>query len=118
MNSVHFIYGNQSLELEEVSAAVINDLLEGIDRENGLVTYDVEDLLSSEPGKEKKLISEFQNTCDTVSFFASKIIVHIKNLQKIPGKKSPTTLNLISTSPVDKLFKKFCTWGKNRSIWN
>jgi DNA polymerase III delta subunit len=90
MNSVHFIYGNQSLELEEVSAAVINDLLEGIDRENGLVTYDVEDLLGSEPGKEKKLISEFQNTCDTVSFFASKIIVHIKNLQKIPGKKSPT----------------------------
>jgi len=89
MNSIHFIYGNQSLEIDEVSNQLIHELLSGVERENGLVTYDVEDFFGSEPGKEKKLINEFQSTCDTISFFSPKIVVHIRNLQKIPAKKSP-----------------------------
>ncbi|MCP4754587.1 MAG: DNA polymerase III subunit delta [Proteobacteria bacterium] len=90
MTRIYFIFGNQSLEIEETTKELIHKLLPEADRENSVFHYDVGDFVSAEQSKTKKLLGDFQSTCETVSFFSPKIVVHLQNLQKIATRKSPT----------------------------
>ncbi len=89
MAHLHFIYGNQELEINEEVNVLIESFLPEGERENSSFQFDTSDFFSNDRGKALRLLSDFQNTCETVSFFSSVIVIHIKNLQKIPSKKSP-----------------------------
>ncbi len=86
----YFLFGNQPLEINEMVDELVSSLLPEADRKHAVFSFDVTDFFSREREKAKKQFSEFQNTCQTVSFFSSKIVVQVDNLQKIPLKKSPT----------------------------
>ncbi|MBU2644273.1 DNA polymerase III subunit delta [bacterium] len=87
---MYFFYGNQALELKELVDELTKSLLPKSDLEHGVFEFDLADFFSLEQERAKKQFSEFQNTCQTVSFFSPKIVVQVNNLQKIPLKKSPT----------------------------
>ncbi|MBT3226931.1 MAG: DNA polymerase III subunit delta [Deltaproteobacteria bacterium] len=86
----YFLFGNQPLEIKEMVDEITTGLIPKSDQEHAVFSFDVAEFFSREREKAKKQLSEFQNTCQTVSFFAPKIIVQVINLQKIPLKKSPT----------------------------
>ena len=86
----YFLFGNQPLEIKEMVDELTTSLIPKSDQEYAVFSFDAADLFSREREKAKKQLSEFQNTCQTVSFFAPKIVVQVNNLQKIPLKKSPT----------------------------
>ncbi len=86
----YFLFGNQPLEIKERVDELTTSLLPKSDQEYAVFSFDAADFFSREREKAKKQLSEFQNTCQTVSFFAPKIVVQVNNLQKIPLKKSPS----------------------------
>jgi len=86
----YFLFGNQPLEIKERVNELTASLIPKSDQEHAVFSFDTADFFSREREKAKKQFSEFQNTCQTVSFFAPKIVVQLYNLQKIPLKKSPT----------------------------
>lgn len=90
MSSVYLIYGNQPLEIAERSKAIIDTIVPQEEQENAVFHFDAGDFFNNDQGKTQQLLADFQNTCETVSFFSSQILIHLKNLQKIPNRKSPT----------------------------
>lgn len=87
MKHVHFIYGNQTFEIdEEVTRLIQATFGEEIIKE-AIYHFDVADFFSRDSSENRKLLDQFQNTCETVSFFAPTIFVHLKNLQKLRPPK-------------------------------
>ncbi|MBU3917212.1 DNA polymerase III subunit delta [bacterium] len=89
MTHLYFIYGNQQLEIDEEVNTLIDSLIPENERENSSFQFDTGDFFSNDRGKAQRVLSDFQNTCETVSFFSTAVVVHLKDLQKIPSKKSP-----------------------------
>jgi DNA polymerase III delta subunit len=86
---VYFIYGNQPLELKEMVSELTGGLLPKSDLQHAVFSFDVADFIAHEREKAKSQFQDFQNTCQTVSFFSAEIVVQLRNLQKIPTRKSP-----------------------------
>lgn len=77
------------MELKEQSQAVIDNFLSKESQEGSVFRYSAEGFFKQDPGSSQPLINDFQSTCETISFFADKTIVHVSNLQNIPARKSP-----------------------------
>ncbi len=90
MKHIHFIYGNQQLEIDEEVDHLIHSLQSEVDLDNSVFHFNSQDFFASDQSKSQKLLEEFQSTCETVSFFSPVIIVCLYNIQKIPLKKTPT----------------------------
>ncbi len=86
---IYFLYGNQPLEIKEMVDELAAGLLPKKDLPNAVFSFDTTDFFTNEREKAKKQFRDFQNTCQTVSFFSPEIVVQVHNLQKIPLKKSP-----------------------------
>lgn len=102
--NTYFIWGNQPMELKEQVQKLIDSILPKEKQEGSVFHYSAEGFFKNDPSSSQSLINDFQSTCETISFFAEKTIVHISNLQKIPARKSP--LKTIQTKLNDiNLFK-------------
>lgn len=86
---IYLIYGNQPLEIREMVTALSAELLPAEALQDAVFQFDAADFVSGERNRAKNQFTEFQNTCRTVSFFSPQIVVEVRNLQKIPLKKSP-----------------------------
>jgi len=86
---IYFLFGNQPLEIKEMVDELTAGLLPKADTENAVFSFDVVDFFTQERDKARNQFRDFQNTCQTVSFFSPEIVVQVNNLQKIPLKKSP-----------------------------
>jgi len=83
------IYGNQTMDLDE---RVQNLLLRLQNKEKDppeIFHFNIEDFIERNLEKVNQTLTNFKNSCESVSFFSSKTIVVLKNLQSIPKKKSP-----------------------------
>ncbi len=87
MKHIHFIYGNQPLEIEEEINKMVESLLPPENKNEAVFYFDSEDFFSKDQNQNRNLIGEFKNTCETVSFFSPVILVYLKNLQKLQVKK-------------------------------
>ncbi len=87
MKHVYFIYGNQPLEIEEEVQSLVASLLPENAQMEAFYTFDTDDFFSKDQNQNRKLLSELNSTCNTVSFFSPIILVHIRNIQNLSSKK-------------------------------
>lgn len=90
MGKNYFIYGNQTLELQEKSEDIIQTILpEDQINEYSVFRFDITDFYSKEKEKNEGLLTELRNTCETVSWLSPQVVVVLNNIQAIPTRKSP-----------------------------
>jgi DNA polymerase III delta subunit len=89
MKHIHFVYGNQLLEIKEEIDGLIDKLLPPENKNEAVFYFDIEDFFTKDQNQNRNLLGEFKNTCETVSFFSPVILVCLKNLQElqVPKKK-------------------------------
>ena len=90
MDRIQFIYGNQPLEIKEKVSSLIRGAVPKGEREHSVFYYDAGDFYKKDQAQVRELLADFQNTCETVSFFSSRILIYLRDLQKIPNQKNPT----------------------------
>lgn len=120
MKEVYLIFGNQQLEIEEEFNRLTTTLLPE-SREEAIFTFDVEDFFSKDQNQNRKLIDQFKNTCQTVSFFSPVILIHLKNLQKLVVKnkhQDPITKRLEKIVLVKKEYDNELVWFDADSLMN
>lgn len=97
--SIHLIYGNQQLRIDETVDALVKKLLQSADPESAHQRFDVLELLK-EDGQISEKMDQFQLSCDTFPFLSDRKIIRLDHLEKVKapkGKKpmvrpgSPTT---------------------------
>lgn len=116
---IYFLYGNQQLEIREMVDDLVKGLVSEEDSQNAVFSFDAGDFFSNEREKGKNQFKDFQNTCQTVSFFTPEIVVLLNNIQKIPLKKSPTDAvqkALKEISLVKKEFEGVEVWYDSDSL--
>lgn len=74
------------MELKEQAQKLIDSILPKEKQEGSVFHYTTESFFKND---QQNTLNDFQSTCETISFFAEKTIVHLGNLQNIPAKKSP-----------------------------
>ena len=77
--NIYFIWGNQPMELKEQSQNLIDNFLPKEKQEGSVFHYSAEGFFKNDPSNSQRLINDFQSTCETISFFAEKTIVHVSN---------------------------------------
>ncbi|MGK0288660.1 MAG: DNA polymerase-3 subunit delta [bacterium] len=93
MEQAYFIYGTQDLELREKREKIISSLVSKKEQQDSVFYFDVQSFYRQDSEEIQNLFDEFQNTCETVSFFSTKIIIDLQNLEKIKvGKSSSDTI--------------------------
>lgn len=100
MHHIYLIYGNQPLELEEEIEQLSSGLLPpGINANEAVFNFDIEDFFSKDQNQNLELLNRFKNTCETVSFFSPVILVQLKNLQNVISTKK-------NKQPLENQFEK------------
>ncbi len=90
MEQTFFIYGNQQFDIDETRDKIIASLISKDEIENSLVHFRVKEFFLNDRSKSAEYISELKNRCEMVSFFSSKTVIFLSDLQEIPQKKDPT----------------------------
>lgn len=83
--SHYFIFGSQSLEVKEKTEEVKEGFLKQY-KDAEYSRFDAGDFFKQDRSHALQVLEEFQNRCETVSFFQSPVIVEIINLQNVQGK--------------------------------
>ncbi|MDH5560951.1 MAG: DNA polymerase III subunit delta [Deltaproteobacteria bacterium] len=112
MNQSYFLYGNQILELEEKTKAIIESIQKEGDDPVSVLRFNSNDFTKDDPHKANSLIVDLKNTCETVSFFPVKNIIVIKDIQDMVSRKSPqqalekqlSDIRLIRTQKEDQFY--------------
>ena len=102
-SSIHLVFGNQPLRLNETADALLLHLLENEDPETAYQRFDAIELLK-EDGQLTEKLDHFQLCCETLPFLSDRIIVRLDHLEKLkspPGKKS-TEPPLRSDTPTNQ----------------
>ena len=86
---VFFIFGNQSFEIETEVNNIVNDTLNEEEQKHSLFSFKTSDFFSQDRKSSQKALNEFRSTCETISFFSSKTVIILHDVQNIPSKKSP-----------------------------
>ncbi len=88
-NPLYFIFGNQSFELKAEVKKIVNELLTSEEQEHSLFRYSANDFFGQDRKRAAQILSDFRSTCETISFFASKTVIVLQDVQAIPSQKSP-----------------------------
>ena len=88
-SQITLFYGNIELEIDEELQAATDANLPAEQKDDGLFIFDCVDFIKGDQQSLKQRLQDFHNAVETVSFFASEKTIQIKNLQKLPKKKSP-----------------------------
>ena len=79
-SKVFFIYGTQQFEIEEKTKEIISRFpKESIEKHQ----YSSKEFYSAEDFSKETLIEQIRNTCETVSFFSSTIVLVIRDLEQL-----------------------------------
>ena len=98
--SLHLLYGNQQLRIDETAEKLVQKLLGQEDPASAYQRFDALDLLK-EDGQLAEKMDQFQLHCDTLPFFSDRKIIRLDHLEKLKapkGKKSNEGLSGIPPS--------------------
>jgi len=86
--TIHLVYGNQQLEVDEFIQALTQKILGDRPREWCLERFDVAELLKSSQDSATSRLENFQLSCETPPLFSDRKLIRLDNFDKVSKAKS------------------------------